>query len=304
VAIIDENDIWAVGEIYTEDTYTYDSLGNFIQPYNAAHWDGQMWELVHINGNGTPINIILAFSKDDIWFQGLLHWNGTQYTLHKNNFPLMPNGDGWRMHATWGTSSSDFYVVGDYGMIAHYNGTSWTKIESGTDLDLEDLTGNAQTVLTYGFWFESKLIKINKGVAATLLYSNNYYANLPNSKYGRFSSLFYKEPFWYVWSTAGLIRYFDGFKNIYLTPAIDIGTEELRIIDIAVNDINDLFLIDAFGTLLSFNGSSWKSDTQFLIKYGAGNLLPKRMDYKGRDIIIAGYHQSADKTIILLGKRN
>ncbi len=40
VAIIDENDIWAVGEIYTEDIDTYDSLGNWIDPYNAAHLDG------------------------------------------------------------------------------------------------------------------------------------------------------------------------------------------------------------------------------------------------------------------------
>ncbi|PID55607.1 MAG: hypothetical protein CR986_10730, partial [Ignavibacteriae bacterium] len=32
VAIIDENNIWAVGEIYTEDTYTYDSNGVWIEP--------------------------------------------------------------------------------------------------------------------------------------------------------------------------------------------------------------------------------------------------------------------------------
>ncbi|WP_457565776.1 hypothetical protein [Caldithrix abyssi] len=34
VAIIDENDIWAVGEIYTAN-----------DKYNAAHWDGEKWEL-------------------------------------------------------------------------------------------------------------------------------------------------------------------------------------------------------------------------------------------------------------------
>ena len=77
VAIIDENDIWAVGEIYTKDTYTYDSLGNWIDPYNAAHWDGEKWELRWINGNGSKIDIILAFGKNDIWFEGLLHWDGT-----------------------------------------------------------------------------------------------------------------------------------------------------------------------------------------------------------------------------------
>ncbi|MBK7500057.1 MAG: hypothetical protein IPI19_13445 [Ignavibacteriales bacterium] len=41
VAIIDENNIWAVGEIYMND-----SLGNPDPTfYNVVHWDGQSWEL-------------------------------------------------------------------------------------------------------------------------------------------------------------------------------------------------------------------------------------------------------------------
>ena len=40
VAIIDENNIWAVGAIYMND-----SLGNpDPNAYNAVHWDGQQWE--------------------------------------------------------------------------------------------------------------------------------------------------------------------------------------------------------------------------------------------------------------------
>ena len=44
VAIIDENNIWAVGEIYMND-----SLGNpDYKAYNTVHWDGQKWELKRI----------------------------------------------------------------------------------------------------------------------------------------------------------------------------------------------------------------------------------------------------------------
>ncbi|MCK6615173.1 MAG: glucosyl transferase, partial [Ignavibacteriaceae bacterium] len=44
VAIIDENNIWAVGEIYMKD-----SLGNpDPNAYNAVHWDGTNWELKKI----------------------------------------------------------------------------------------------------------------------------------------------------------------------------------------------------------------------------------------------------------------
>jgi len=49
VAVIDENNIWAVGEIYTEEVYTYDSLGNWIEPYNAIQWDNHTWLLKRVN---------------------------------------------------------------------------------------------------------------------------------------------------------------------------------------------------------------------------------------------------------------
>ena len=47
VAIINENDIWAVGEIHTADDT--DSSGHYVGPYNAVHWDGQKWELKRIS---------------------------------------------------------------------------------------------------------------------------------------------------------------------------------------------------------------------------------------------------------------
>ena len=44
VAIIDENNIWAVGEIYLND-----SLGQTDpQAYNAIHWNGVQWEFKRI----------------------------------------------------------------------------------------------------------------------------------------------------------------------------------------------------------------------------------------------------------------
>src|SRR3990172_5494091 len=70
VAIINENDIWAVGEIYMND-----SKG---QPdpnaYNAVHWDGSKWELKRIKTNACggvvypPIKAIFFFSSNYILF--------------------------------------------------------------------------------------------------------------------------------------------------------------------------------------------------------------------------------------------
>jgi len=82
VAIIDENNIWAVGEIYMRD-----SLGNCDpNAYNAVHWDGTKWELKRIytysacsSIHYAPLKSIYAFSENNIvvtsgggmwWFDG------------------------------------------------------------------------------------------------------------------------------------------------------------------------------------------------------------------------------------------
>ena len=84
VAIIDENDIWAVGEIYSDSAQPW-------LPYNAIHWDGSEWELIRIDfylcPNGTtptpyPIKSVFTLSQDNIWFArggSIIHWNGSNF---------------------------------------------------------------------------------------------------------------------------------------------------------------------------------------------------------------------------------
>jgi len=44
MAIIDENDIWAVGEVHTRYTDQFDFLSHWVQPsMTSEHWDGQKW---------------------------------------------------------------------------------------------------------------------------------------------------------------------------------------------------------------------------------------------------------------------
>ncbi len=135
VAIIDENNIWAVGEIYMND-----SLGN-PDPifYNAIHWDGSAWELKRIlyKGGIWAIRTIFAFNENDIWFSGYVRY-------YNGNFIELPIPDilmGWGINKLWGTNSNDIYAVGNGGNIAHYQNGVWRKIESGTDVDLKDIYG-------------------------------------------------------------------------------------------------------------------------------------------------------------------
>ncbi len=55
----------------------------------------------------------------------------------------IPYGQGPRgANKLWGTSSRDLYAVGNNGLIAHYNGSSWRRIESGTGVKLLDIYGS------------------------------------------------------------------------------------------------------------------------------------------------------------------
>jgi len=139
IAIINENDIWAVGRIYMND-----SLGNpDLICYDAVHWDGNSWELIKIGGyGGYTRSSVIAFSENDVWFDGVIKWDGLSYSVHMDGWPLMPNGDGWQVNKMWGRSSNDFYAVGSYGNIAYYNGVVWKKLTSGTLLFLVDIIEN------------------------------------------------------------------------------------------------------------------------------------------------------------------
>ena len=177
VAIINENDIWAVGEIFIEDTYTYDSNGVWQHPYNAVHWDGNKWELKRIfvdyrgQPNFAPLEGVFALPDGKIIFS--------------SGLPYLPEGDHWKLYhlwdmgildendrsvtSIWGTSLNNLYFVGRKGTIVHYNGSSWSKIESGTTIDLISLTpGEGNEIFVSGYDDSngsSILLKIKEGIS-------------------------------------------------------------------------------------------------------------------------------------------
>ena len=142
-AIINDSDIWAVGIMYsTPDTMV-----------NAAHWNGTKWDLKRImfplcsmngdqQGSGPfAVEGIFAFSSNDIWIScdvSLVHWNGQDFEQ-----VCMPLGYGQRnLGKMWGTNG-ELYLVGTNGFIAKYSNGVWTKMESGTTIDLRDVWGSA-----------------------------------------------------------------------------------------------------------------------------------------------------------------
>ena len=147
VAVINGNDIWAVGEIYVND-----SLGQADpQPYAVAHWNGSEWKLMKVfyHDYGTTqkfagrIKTISAFGSDSIYVcssANFLKWNNGDW-IEKAFFMINVPFTG-QVNKMWGTSENSMFFGGNSGAIYHYNGTSWSSVTSGTTLPLTDIYSN------------------------------------------------------------------------------------------------------------------------------------------------------------------
>jgi len=251
VAIIDENNIWAVGEIYMND-----SLGN-LDPifYNAAYWNGQNWKLKKIfyEGGIWTIKTIFAFSANDIWFSAFVKYDGQNFI----ELPIPPILTGWSINKIWGSSSNDLYVVGNNGNIAHYNESSWTKIVSGTDVDLKDIwgTSDGDKIFISGYSIDfsrSILLKVTNNTTFTFWENNTIsgtlpYGNLIYSIRGYGNSLF-------ISSNNG--NFEDKLTINYQTQILFVVPR--RVYKITVTNKNDIYTAGNRSNLWHYNGVSKK----------------------------------------------
>ena len=276
VAIIDKNNIWAVGEIYTAD-----------DKYNAVHWDGSEWELLTINygGHFWSIKNVFVFNKYEIWFSAFVKFDGVGFT----QLPISEELTGWGIIKTWGLSSSDFYVVGNNGNIAHYNGNSWERIISGTSTHINDAFGivnnQSQSVLycpVSSFFVpgEKKVLKIVDKVVETVPWNEN--ARL-------YSAWAKSENILYVCGEGVFENKFGQWNEINLQP---VGTNSIR-----GNDVNDIFVVGDYGSIFHFNGSSWKPLNSFNSSKGYS-----KVSVLNNLVIICGNQYG--QGLIELGRRN
>ena len=271
-----------------------DSLGNpDPNSYNAVHWNGQSWELKKIGGiGGWACHTVFAFSTNDIWFEGTIHWNGANYTVHKNGWPLMPNGDGWQVNKMWGSSSNDLYAVGNnWQHSARYNGSSWTKIESGTTTNINDIWGvidqsNNQQVVYGAVSFvaqtgDQKILKIQNNKVDSLYWNTGRRVHS-------------------VWTFNNRFLYAAGggiFENTrgYWNEITEVPLYYSRNIRGTKN--NNIFVCGDFGFFAHFNGVSWKTYNELYIQ-GIYYSLSAKNDI----VMTVGFNGS--KAIIIKGERN
>ncbi len=293
VAIIDENNIWAVGEVYLDS-----ANGNPDPfPYNVAHWDGNKWNLLKVpyyyQGQAlySPIYSVYAFGSNDIWFEAGIHWDGKQFqTLPLNiDFPSHVN-------KMWGTSSTDLYIIGNSGLIAH-RGTngSWQKIDSGTGLPLLDIYGSSSK---FGLYQILVVGSNNYPPRRTLLSINGSNATTVSTspiEWDLYSIWFVPFQHYYL-AGSGIYEKNSLSDNSWNNNPLDIT--KYSISSIRGNGLNDIYAVGSFGEVLHYNGKRWMS---YINETGLDNGSYGGLAVKGNLVVATGANNS--QAVILMGRR-
>lgn len=297
VSIIDENNIWAVGEIYMNDS-TGQSEDT---PYNVMYWNGVTWQYNRLFSNCRiyfpncgPItdlleraSAVIAFEKNNVWVSAgtLHHFSGDSWSQQGG---ILGVGSS---NSFWGKDSLNMFFAGNNGFIATYEKGIWQKIESGTELDIEDIHGNEEqgVVAVASELFESldkAILRIKKDQTVEPLSTEG----IP-------------EPISGIWFDETGVAYIVG-SGMFRKPRLEsptawqafhrpITNNYMDAID--ANGLNDIVVSGNSGEVLHFNGAVWTSWQNGL----AGTLYD--IDIHQNLVVAAGF--DGGKAFITMGKR-
>jgi hypothetical protein len=256
VWIIDENDIWVVGDIITDS-----------MEYNAAHWDGNEWELIGIYINTLELKSIHYFNENDIWISSGLpkHWNGEKWvSYHLWDMGILDENDG-SVSTIWGTSSNNMYFVGNKGTIVHYDGNEFVKMYSPKAHTINGIAGtvNSETgdtqIWAWG-WSEYPY-------RGFLLQSNGINWEIVWDEFDPFfedeacatPTIWANEEYFVSYTGCNWVSQISIHDVHELTNYEIIHIDSVGYIrDIAGQQINDLFFVGNFGNVMHFNGKTFK----------------------------------------------
>jgi len=136
IAVVSDNDIWAVGSYY-------DGIGRTL----TMHWNGTQWSIVpspNPNPSANSLRGVVALSSNDVWAVGyagnnpgrtlIIHWNGTQWSVVPS-----PNVGGDLTNILYSIAAiapNDIWAVGYYSnggqrtLTMHWDGVQWSIVTS------------------------------------------------------------------------------------------------------------------------------------------------------------------------------
>ena len=225
------------------------------------HYDGNTWseQSKHAGARltgiwGTSANDVFAvgFSPlGDLGFDGLLlHYDGT--TWSRMTSPAIEGTEQGFTEvdflAVWGASATDVYAVGayftgiDFALIAHYDGTSWSKVNLDVESDraLLDVHGtSAQNIYAVGYIDADDFLRRNAVRGPS--------RRAPRARAQAATAL----------TTIAIILRYDGAQWTELVPS---GAEDLFLNSVWSSAPDDVFAVGGVGesgAIYHFDGSTW-----------------------------------------------
>ncbi|MCD6100984.1 MAG: hypothetical protein J7K33_10440 [Candidatus Marinimicrobia bacterium] len=303
VWIVDEDNIWVVGNIVVPDPdSSWNGTGR--ETFNAAHWNGEKWEYIHIRGNLMndvgPLNSIWYFDENNIWVAGFpIHWDGNKWTLYH----LQDMGLDVSVDYIWASSPDDIYFVGLEGSIVHYDGKDFKKIETEHEVRLIDIEGtdDGEYVYVVGYDFFSPaysvVYQIHDGVVETLFY-DEIHPTTGGLDWGAVSSVsVYKDMVYFV-TYLGLVK-----KHVQSDEfTIDFAFRNYGYRSMVVKNYNDIFMVGGRGKYAHFNGVSWDFNEELKNIYDLSSIWGG-CAFKDNLVVICGYLLDGSHGYVAKGRR-
>jgi hypothetical protein len=236
-----------------------------------------------------PLISIHAFSQDKIVVTsggGMWWFNGNRWYPECSINPILAG----EINKIWGFNSDDLFAIGNNGMIAHWDGKRWTKIESGTDVYLYDIWGEKNKnneiifVGTSPITLNTFIGKI-KDLRVEKVGSKNLYSIITG-----------------VWFLSKRKYYVVG-SGIFTTNNPDKGWERIYVTnyfssDVTGTGLNDVYIVGNYNDFLHFNGYSWY---QKVFPSNNASRGFYRVEEKNGIVAFVGY--DGPKAIIVIAKR-
>ena len=310
--IINENDIWVVGEIYPDSA----SYKNGIA-YGVAHWDGSNWttKRVPVKSSWSSdyiINLqpqsICPLNDKEFMLGGAHIYDGEKVTksFWLINYEGNPDPNpvfeiGQRPTKLFKTSAGEVYCYGSRGALGYFTGSSWVKIPTNTDLDIVDMHGdyNPKT----GEYELLALASRSLQKEGNLLLKVSNQTAVPILAMGLDD--YSKDMLWFhqggdYWIVGAGSFYKKSITDSLWKKREDYPSSNWYVADVNGTDSSNLFMTLHDGHLLHYNGSTWKD---FKNDLNLSGLAVGKIIIQNDLVIIIGREFSANsRGIIIRGK--
>ena len=223
--------------------------------YDGTAWSQPPGQCV-VFGSSGGLTSVFGISASDVFVVGrralppwgetsIRHYDGQQWTVvygHSCSFSCFAGP-----RAVWSGSSTDAFVVGDSGLVLHYDGTSWNPQPSGTTEQLDAVWGVGPGAAVFAV-----------GAGGTILYyDRSTWRALPSGT---------TQPLFAIWGTsandvfavggAGTVLHYDGTT---WTAQNSGSTQPLY--GVWGSSGNAVFAVGDSSTILHCDGTTWTAQT-------------------------------------------